>query len=651
MPAVSIVSRLRSRALRASLNRSAARPALQALWLACLVIASTGVANMGAAAPDLADLSLEQLGNVVVTTVSRRPQAVGSAPASIYVVTRDDIRRAGVTSLPEALRLAPNLHVGRADVNQYGITARGSNSVLANKMLVMVDGRTVYSPIFSGVFWETVDVLLEDVERIEVISGPGATLWGINAVNGVINVITRSARDTRGVYAEAGGGTQERGGAVRYGTDLGDGALRVYAKGMERDHGRTTQGVPLRDASDRGQLGFRYDSARPRGSFTLQGDAFFARVDQAPSARDNYGANLLVRWSAPLNDTSELTLQGYADHFYRHQPGVFRQRLDTFDGIAQFGWRPHAAHRVLLGAGYRTALDRSETPSPALAFIPGDRTLSWGHAFAQDEFALSDDLSLTFGAKVETNVYTGAEFLPNLRLAWQPQPHRLLWGALSRAVRAPARIDRDFYQPAQPPHFILAGGPEFVSETAHVVELGYREQSSDALFWSATLFHNDFDRLRSVEPRIDGPRLENLLRGRVYGIEAWAEWRVAPWWRVAAGGVRQRVDFEREAGSQDVASLASLSFDPSGWWKLRSSFNLPRDVELDATVRRVGGLHAVNAPPYMALDVRLGWRPTAPLEVSVTVKNASDAGHVEWGPAAGPAEHPRTVFVRAVWRE
>ncbi len=621
-------------------------------WSTLMAAAGTGMAGMQMAAVDLADLSLEQLGNVVVTSVSRRPESVGSAPASVYVVTREDIRRSGVTSLPEALRLAPNLQVARADTNQYGITARGSNSTLANKMLVMIDGRTVYSPLFSGVFWEAVDVLLEDVERIEVISGPGATLWGINAVNGVINVITRSAQDTRGVYAEAGAGNLERGANLRAGWSVGNtGALRVYGKVFERDHGELLSGAPIRDEADHAQVGFRYDSARGGYGFTLQGDAYRARIDQVPAARDISGGNLLTRWSTALSAKTDLTLQAYVDHAYRFHPGLFRQRLDTIDGTAQIGMQPWQHHRLIVGAGYRYARDQVESPGPALAFIPGDKSLAWGNLFAQDEIGLTNDLRLIVGAKVESNVYTGGEFLPNIRLAWQPTEHRLLWGAASRAVRAPARIDRDFFQPASPPHFLLNGGPDFESEIANVLELGYRERLSDKLYWSTTLFYNDFDRLRSIEPRPGGARIENRLDGLVYGVETWGEWRVLPSWRLYAGAVRQRVKFEREAGSADVGGLAALSFDPAGWWSLRSQFDVASNIEFDAMVRRVGHFVRSAVPGYTAVDARVGWRPMPALELSMTLQNAFDPGHTEWGPVTNPAQYVRSVFVRAIWRQ
>ena len=647
--------------VRFSLDRAATRAALTVrlpwlvrifTWLLVLVAASSGIAAVQVAASDLADLTLEQLGNVVVTTVSRRPEAVRSAPASVFVITNEDIRRAGVTSLAEALRLAPNLQVGRADTNQYGITARGSNSTLANKMLVMVDGRTVYSPIFSGVFWEAVDVLLEDVDRIEVISGPGSTLWGINAVNGVINVITRNARDTRGLYAEAGGGNTERGANLRYGGDVGStGAFRTYAKFIERDSSTLRSGAPIGDASDHWQVGFRYDDVAQNRRFTLQGDAYKGNIDQGPSTRDISGANLLSRWSKPLSDHSDLTVQAYIDHTYRLHPGLFEQRLDTVDATVQYGTRPWADHRLIVGGGYRYASDRVNNPGPALAFIPSDKSLAWGNIFGQDEIDLKRDLRLIVGAKVETNVYTGAEFLPNLRLAWEPEPSRLIWGALTRAVRAPARVDRDFYQPAQAPHFLLNGGPDFESEIANVAELGYREQFGERFYFSATAFYNDFERLRSVEPRPGGARFENRLQGKVYGVESWAEWRALPNWRLAAGAVRQRVSFEREAGSADVAGLAALSFDPSGWWMLRSNLDLPHGMEFDAMLRRVGSFVRSAVAGYTAVDARLGWHVSRALELSVTVQNALDSAHSEWAPVNNPAEFSRSAFFRAIWRQ
>jgi iron complex outermembrane receptor protein len=293
-------------------------------------------ATVVARAVDLADLSLEELGNVVVTSVSRRQERLAAAPASIYVITREDIRRAGVTSLPEALRLAPNLQVARADTNQYAISARGSNAVLANKLLVLIDGRIVYTPLFSGVFWEAQDTLLEDVERIEVISGPGATLWGANAVNGVINVITRPAHATQGAVVGAGAGNLERGAFARYGAQIGSQtSFRVYGKVSDRDNSELTNRQPIRDEADLAQIGFRLDSGDATRGYTVQGDAYRGRIDQAPSERDIRGANLLGRFTQSLANDSRLVVQAYYDHTFRDNPVIFRDFLYILDMYLQ----------------------------------------------------------------------------------------------------------------------------------------------------------------------------------------------------------------------------------------------------------------------------------------------------------------------------
>ena len=602
-----------------------------------------------ARAVDLADLSLEELGNVVVTSVSRRRERLAAAPASIYVITREDIRRAGVTSLPEALRLAPNLQVARADTNQYAISARGSNAVLANKLLVLIDGRVVYTPLFSGVFWEAQDTLLEDIDRIEVISGPGATLWGANAVNGVINVITRPAAATLGAVVGGGGGNLERGGFARYGAQLGNQtSFRVYGKVIDRDHSQLTDGRPIRDESELAQAGFRLDSGDVTRSYTLQGDVYRGEIDQAPAARDIRGANLLGRFSQSLANDSRLVVQAYYDHTFRDHPGTFRESLDIFDIYLQYGFAPLESHTVLAGGGYRHARDRVTNPA-IQAFLPADKNLNWSHVFLQDEIALGHGIRATLGVKVEDNTYTGAEVLPNARIAWQPTDDRLLWAALSRAVRAPSRIDRDFFIPATAP-FLLAGGPNFESEVANVAEIGYRASIGNRFTGSITGYWHDFDRIRSLEPRPGGLMFENKIEGRTYGVEAWAEYRPIERWRLSAGFVRQRVKFEREPESGDTTGLVAAGNDPSGWWQLRSNYDLLENVELDVRARRISSLPNPYVPAYTAIDFRIGWRPWRQLEASLSIQNAFDPGHAEWGPAVNRAEFERAFFVQLVWR-
>ncbi len=603
-----------------------------------------------ARAVDLADLSLEELGDVVVTSVSRRQERLAVAPASIYVITREDIRRAGVTSLPEALRLAPNLQVARADTNQYAISARGSNATLANKLLVLIDGRIVYTPLFSGVFWEAQDTLLEDIDRIEVISGPGATLWGANAVNGVINVITRPASATQGAVVGAGGGNLERGGFARYGAKVGSQtSFRVYGKVTDRDHSQLTDGRPIRDESELAQVGFRLDSGDVTRSYTVQGDAYRGQIDQAPSERDIRGANLLGRFTQSLANDSRLVVQAYYDHTFRDHPGTFRESLDIFDFYLQYGFVPFESHTMLLGGGYRHARDRVTNPA-IQAFLPADKNLNWSHLFLQDEIALGHGVKATLGVKVEDNTYTGAEVMPNARIAWQPADDRLVWAALSRAVRAPSRIDREFFVPATAP-FLVAGGPNFESEIANVAEIGYRASIANRFTGSITGYWHDFDRIRSLEPRPGGLMFENKIDGRTYGVEAWAEYRPIDRWRLSAGLVRQRVKFEREPDSNDTAGLASAGNDPSGWWQLRSNFDLLPNVDLDVRARRISSLPNPYVPAYTAIDFRIGWRPWRQLEASLSIQNAFDPGHAEWGPAVNRAEFERAFFVQLVWRQ
>ena len=614
--------------------------------LAALVWTSGAGAHLQVAA-NLADLSLEQLSGIVVSTVSGRDAPLSRAAASIYVISNEEIRRSGATSLPEALRLAPNLQVARADANQWAISARGFNNVLANKMLVLIDGRTVYSPLFSGTLWEAQDVVLDDIERIEVISGPGATLWGANAVNGVINVITRSARDTQGGLASVQAGTTQRDAMVRYGGALSDGNYRVYAKGVRRDTSHNASGTQIGDAAEFAQAGFRADWGRAGDGLTLQGDGYQSEIDQLPSSRDISGFNLLARWTRQLDGGSRLKLQGYYDGTRRDQPGSIRERLDTYDFELQHALARKGRHDLLWGFGLRQKRDHVENLGAALAFQPADRTLHRNHLFVQDEVALADSLALTLGVKVETNSYTGAEWLPSARLAWQLAPQHLLWTALSRTVRAPARIDREFFQPAAGPPFLIAGGPQFESEVANVFELGYRAQPTPRVSFSGTVFHHDYDRLRSLTPAAGGAAFVNDMEGRVAGFEAWGTWRAADWLRLQAGFTRQDIALRLRPGSVDLQPPSATGNDPDNWWKLRASLDLGPKHELDLMVRHYDPLPNPAVPEYTALDARFAWRATRSLELSLTGQNLTDKRHPEWGFAPGRPEFERAVFLKA----
>jgi iron complex outermembrane receptor protein len=599
---------------------------------------------------DLTSLSLEQLADIEVMSVSRRLERLSEAAASIYVITAEDIRRSGAVTLPEALRLAPNLQVARADANQYAISARGYNSVLTNSMLVLVDGRTVYSPLFSGVFWEAQDLPLDDVERIEVISGPGGTQWGTNAVNGVINVLTRSARDTQGSLVAGGLGTTIGFGHARFGAGGGgDTHWRVHGRYVDVAHTERADGAGIRDASERWQGGFRADRGDSMSSWMLTGGAARAQIDQGMGERLVDNVHLLASWTRRLGAGRNFRLQAYYDRNERDQPGSIREELDTWDVDVLFPFPGVGRHRVQAGAGYRHQADRVQNLGPGLAFVPGDRDLEFAHAFVEDAIRLHDALDLELGLKLEHNVYTHWEVLPNLRLAWRPGAERLLWGAVARAVRAPSRIDRELFVPAAgPPYLVLAGGPGFRSEVSWVAQVGYRAQPTPFVSYSLTGFVHESDRLRSLQPSPDGPVFGNGFAGTTTGLEAWGRWRITPWWRLDLGMVEQRRTVRRDdpAASGDT----QLGNDPHRWASLRAAFDVPGGHELDLGVRRVGALPNPAVPAYVAVDARLGVRLPRAVELSITGWNLFDRRHPEWGVAPGRPEFERSVLAALRWR-
>ena len=597
---------------------------------------------------ELADLSLEELSNIDVTSVFRRPERLADAPTSIYVITNDDIRSSGATSLPDALRLAPNLQVARVDSRSYAISARGFNNDIGNKLLVLIDGRTVYSPLFSGVFWDQQEVMLEDVERIEVISGPGAAQWGANAVNGVINVITRSASATQGVLLTGTGGREEDGYGARYGGKLGrDGAFRIYAKGFDRAQTHRADGNPVGDDWHREQAGFRVDWGRGAQGFTFQGDAYSGSAAANAAGRPTFsGSNLLARWSRRLDDGSDLSVQGYLDRTERNDLVTFHDRMLISDVETQYGTRWGESQRVTFGAGYRWARDETEK-TLLVAFIPARRDLHWANVFAQDTLQVTKAVELTVGAKVESNAYTGWEFLPSARLGWKMNDRHLAWAALSRAVRAPARLDRDFFFPGNPPYFIN-GGPDFVSEVADVAEIGYRAQPTSATSISVSTFYNRYDRLRSGQP--PPAVVQNMIDGHATGIEAWGSYQVTPGWRLSAAWTTLNQHLAVEPGSRDPTGPSALGNDPRYQAMLKSSANFGTRLELDIMVRRVGGLPDPLVRAYTAADIRVGWHLSREVEMSLTLQNAFDPGHVEFGAAATASEIPRSLLFKLAWR-
>jgi iron complex outermembrane receptor protein len=624
------------------------RSGLVAPWaaaMAALLLAGPALAQPRG---DLVDLSIEELANLEITSVSRRAEPLSDAAASIFVITGDDIRRSGARTLPEALRLAPNLQVARIDASQYAISARGFNNSIGNKLLVLVDGRTVYTPLFSGVFWDQQDVMLEDVERIEVISGPGATLWGANAVNGVINVITKAARDTQGGLVSASTGNRDSDVAFRYGGALGEaGHYRAYVRGSKLQNTRAAGGADVADGRDFGQAGFRADWRGGRDAVTLQGDLYDGTTEPRGVLRpiEMSGVNVLGRWTRALAGGSELSVQAYFDRTERDDAFLFQPRSDVFDLQFQHSL-PHGAHRFLWGAGYRRAHD-DIAPGFFFGFVPRSRGLDWANVFAQEELVLTPALTLTFGAKLESNDYSGVETLPSARLAWKLSQRALAWAALSRAVRAPARLDHDIRLPATQPPVFIAGGDQFDSEIADVLELGYRAQPTPTLTFSATAFLHKWDRLRSGQ--LPPAMVQNRIEGDTYGVEAWATWQASDVLRLSAGATTLRDDLAAEPGANDPEGPRALGNDPSSQWLLRAALTPVPNHEIDATVRRVGALPDPAVPQYTALDLRYGWRAARGLELSLTVRNALDPAHPEFNAAPGRSEIARSVFGAVRW--
>jgi iron complex outermembrane receptor protein len=628
----------------------------------------------------LKQLSVEELMDIEVTSVSKQPEKVFEAPSAIEVLTNEDILRSGASSIPEALELADNLDVARKNAHDWAITARGFNTDLANKLLVLVDGRSVYTPLFSGVFWDRQDYLLEDLDRIEVISGPGGTLWGANAVNGVINITSKSARDTQGLYLEAGGGSELRdftGG--RFGGTLAPNVYyRVYGKYTERGDEVLPTGQDAADSARMGQGGFRIDAEpSPQNRFTLQGDIYHG--DDNLNAGGNTtvsGGNVLGRWSHNLAEDSDLSLQVYYDrtHLTEAVPGLvfapagtFADGLDTIDVDFQHHWHPGKRHNVVWGLGYRHTHDVVGN-APALAFFPPVLDQNLYSGFAQDEIALQENWHLTLGTKLEHNDYTGVEVEPSVRLQWNPTPKQMVWSAISRAVRTPSRVDRDLSEPA-PGYLIvlLQGSPKYASESVVAYELGYRAQLGPQVTASLSTFVNSYDDVRSTGTSPPDPLFhlpfpfyfQNNLEGTTYGFELSANYQVLAGWRLHGGYDVLQENIHVKPGQTDFNNGLNELGDPRQRLSLRSSLDLPGNLALDTMLRWVDSRRLNNSgvpyivPSYAELDVRLAWRVNGRLELSLVGQNLLHNHHLEYGipsPTEPMEEIQRSVYGKATWR-
>lgn len=609
------------------------------------------------AAQALKALSIEQLMNLAVTSVLGRPERLAQAASAIQVITQEDIRRSGASSLPEALRVATNLQVAQVDSRQWAISARGFNGTTANKLLVLIDGRTIYTPLFSGVFWDVQHVALEDVDRIEVISGPGATLWGANAVNGVINVITKDAGASAGLLVSGGGGTELRGaGTARYGGALGSSArYRIYGTGFARDPTALSSGQEATDDWHLTQGGGRLDwDVSTASRVTLQGDLYDGRIAQASAGDIGVsGGNVMAKWSRTISATSNLAAQLYYDRTHRIIPGTFGEDLDIYDLDVRHRTRLGTRHDVAWGAGYRLINDRV-TNTAALAFLPAHVARQWFTGFVQDEITVAADrVHIALGTKLEHNDYSGFEIQPSARIDWTTGPSGTLWAALSRALRTPSRIDRELFAPGQPPYF-LAGGPDFLSEKALVYELGYRYQQGGVSLAVAT-FYSRYHGLRSLEqanPPAAAPLvIANGQDGESYGAEVAADYRPTGRWRLRAGYTELRIHVWPNPGSTDTTRGATENRTPDRQFLLRSSIDLPAGLRFDTGLRAIGAIANQQVPAYTELNAKLTWQATAQVGLSIVGQNLLHRRHAEFG-AATPTrrEIERGVYGRVEWR-
>jgi len=628
----------------------------------------TGHISGQSGSSDLADLSIEQLMNESVTSVSKKVEKLNDAAAAIFVLTNDDLRRSGMTTVADALRLVPGLQVAAIDSSDFAISARGFNSQFANKLLVMIDGRTVYSPLFSGVYWDAQQVFLDDVERIEVIRGPGATIWGANAVNGVISILSKSARDTQGDLVYGGGGDVHQVlGGERYGGKIGDDTYyRFYAMYQLNDDFRNTKGQPADDSWDLWKTGFRVDRyVGNDGQLTWQGDGYLGHL--ADQSGDVYGFNTLGRWTQKTSDRSSYEVQAYFDHTYRND-GLAEVLLDTADVTFQhtFGLGEH--NDIIWGLGYRfTDSQLLKANSPAVTIVNHQIGLNLFSAFVQDQFqVIPERLTFTLGSKFEHNDFTGFEIQPSARLLFKPTENQTIWAAVSRAVRTPTEAEgKDFINFVLGPPVLGPGGvylPELFgntnlkSEELLAFECGYRVQAGKRVSLDLTGFYNDYRRLTAVIPEAFIPgapigivenKSENTLRGESYGGEAVVTVAPTDSWRLSASYSLLIL----QAHGNPAATATALELNaPTHQLTVRSSYDFNHYLSVDAQLRYVDNVQSV--PAYVTGDIRLSYRPKPNLELSVVGQNLFDNRHLEQVSELGARniEVPRGFYGKITWR-
>jgi iron complex outermembrane receptor protein len=597
----------------------------------------------------LNNLSIEQLADIQVTSVSKSPESLSDAPAAIYVITHDDIMRSGATTIPEILRLAPNLEVAQLNATSYAISARGfnvgDNASLSNKLLVLIDGRSVYSPMFGGVYWDMLDVLPENIQRIEVISGPGAALWGSNAVNGVINIITLPSSATQGGVLTLGAGNLERDVSLQYGGRLSpDLTYRVHGEFSSFSAYPLSTGQSAEDAWSRPGGGFRLDWTPGNDQLTVQGDLATETEDPGGFNRSN---DLAATWHHKFDDGSSLQILSYFDNdgrYVNNGPGF---TLYTYDFEIQHNFTVAGWNNIVWGAGERAF--RYTFENTALALEPPKQTLNLADVFAQDTISLPYRIKLTLGFKLEDEPYAGLQPMPSIRIAWKPIDSTLLWAGVSRAVRSPTPVDANLREYLGPIDY-LNGSTAFRPETLTAYEIGTRVQASPQASFSISAYHDVYDNQRTIDP---GPApseipfvFGNLMQGTVNGVELWGDYQITKWWRVSAGFDMLHENLQFLTGSLSAVGLAFVADDPGHQAKLHSSIDFGHGVTWDADLRNVGALSHPAVPTYTELDTRIGWDITKTLQVSLAGFNLLHARHEEFIEGGVATEVPRSVYAQ-----
>lgn len=627
-----------------------------AFFMVVLTGLLTGPSVFANTAPALMEMSLEELMNVEVTTVSKTPQLFSTIPAAVTVISNEEIRRSGATTIPDILRLVPGVHVARIDANKWAVSIRGFTDRFANKLLVLMDGRVVYDPLYAGTFWDIQDTVFEDIDRIEVIRGPGGTIWGSNAVNGVINIITKSAKETHGGYVSAGGGTKERGfGDFRYGGKAGNADFRVYGKYVNRD-----DSFEGHDEWNISRAGFRTDwDNQDKNAFTVQGDIYDGQLEStltqwsrtAPLSTlvdirdDANGGNLLARFVHTISDKSDLQGQVYYDYTYRNAVHVEIER-HTGDFDLQYRFPIFENQEIIVGSGYRVTTDDT-TGTAVSSFIPEDRRDDVWSWFVQDEIKLVENLlTLTLGSKFEINDYTGFEYQPSGRLAYYLNDKTTVWGSISRAVRTPTPAD--VHSVTEFPILSSAGGTttsiinrgqdEYKSEELISYESGFRTQIQEQVSLDISGFYNEYSDLRTAEqyaPDLSGApliiqpvSLENNMAARTYGGELTLNYFATPDWRLIGSYAYLYMSLMPGPTSNEVEGPEKRS--PAHTLSAQSLLKLPWNLEFDSSLRYVDELKDLGIKSYTVADLRLGWEPRPGLEISVVARNLFYGKHYEF---------------------